>query len=128
MKILFLSDNYYPEVNAPAVRTHEHCVNWVKKGFNVTVITCFPNFPKGKVYRGYKNKLYQREIIDGVNVIRVWSYIAENKGFFKRILDYFSFCVSSFICGVFLDFNIIIGTSPSVFYTYLCKIIVICKK
>ena len=39
MKILFLTDNFPPEVNAPATRTYEHCVEWVKHGAEVTVIT-----------------------------------------------------------------------------------------
>ena len=30
MKILFLTDNFPPEVNAPATRTFEHCREWVK--------------------------------------------------------------------------------------------------
>ena len=50
MKILFLTDNFPPEVNAPATRTYEHCCEWVKSGVEVTVITCAPNFPKGKVF------------------------------------------------------------------------------
>ena len=50
MRILFLTDNFPPETNAPATRTHEHCKKWVEMGYQVTVITCFPNFPKGKVY------------------------------------------------------------------------------
>ena len=61
MKILFLTDNFPPESNAPATRTYEHCVNWVKMGYDVTVITCQPNFPVGKIYSGYKNKLYETE-------------------------------------------------------------------
>ena len=48
MKILFLTDNFPPEVNAPATRTYEHCKEWVKQGEEVTVITCTPNFPQGK--------------------------------------------------------------------------------
>ena len=72
MKILFITDNFPPEVNAPATRTFEHCKEWVKKGDEVTVITCAPNFPKGKVYEGYKNKLFQKEEIKGIKVIRVW--------------------------------------------------------
>jgi len=56
MKILFLTDNFPPEVNAPAVRTYEHCREWVRLGAEVTVITCAPNFPQGKVYQGYQNK------------------------------------------------------------------------
>ncbi|HIP45064.1 MAG TPA: glycosyltransferase WbuB, partial [Sulfurospirillum arcachonense] len=91
MKILFITDNFPPETNAPATRTHEHCKEWVKKGVEVTIITCAPNFPQGKVYEGYKNKFYQTEVIEGIKVIRVWSYITANEGFAKRVLDYVSF-------------------------------------
>ncbi len=115
MKILFLADNFPPEVNAPASRTYDHLKEWKKAGHDVTVITCTPNFPKGKVYDGYKNKLYQTEVMDGINVIRVWSYIAENKGFFRRTLDYISFSVTSFLVGLFVKCDIIIATSPQFF-------------
>lgn len=115
MKILFLADNFPPEVNAPASRTYDHLKEWKKAGHDVTVITCAPNFPKGKVYDGYKNKLYQTEVMDGINVIRVWSYIAENKGFFRRTLDYISFSVTSFLVGLFVKCDIIIATSPQFF-------------
>lgn len=115
MKILFLTDNFPPEVNAPASRTYEHCKEWVKKGAEVTVITCVPNFPKGKVYEGYKNKLYQKEEMDGIKVIRVWSYMVENKGFLKRTLDYISYSVTSFFAGLFVKTDIIIATSPHFF-------------
>lgn len=115
MKILFLSDNFPPEVNAPANRTYEHCKEWVKQGEEVTVITCVPNFPKGKVFNGYKNKLYQTEWIDGIKVIRVWSFISANKGKVKRILDYVSYGVMSFFAGLFCKTDVIIATSPQIF-------------
>lgn len=115
MKILFLTDNFPPEVNAPATRTLEHCREWVKNGVEVTVITCAPNFPKGKVFEGYKNKLIQKENIEGIRVIRVWSYIVENKGFFKRSLDYLSYSIAAFLTGLFIKSDIIIATSPQFF-------------
>jgi glycosyltransferase involved in cell wall biosynthesis len=115
LKILFLTDNFPPEVNAPATRTYEHCREWVKEGTDVTVITCAPNFPKGKVFDGYKNKLYQTEEIDGIKVIRVWSYISANSGFVKRILDFISYAVMAFWVGLFVKCDIIIGTSPQFF-------------
>ncbi len=115
MKLLFITDNFPPEVNAPATRTYEHCKEWVKEGIEVTVITCAPNFPRGKVFDGYKNKLYQKEIVDGIKVIRVWTYISANKGFVKRILDYLSFMISSFIVGLFINTDLIVATSPQFF-------------
>ncbi len=118
MKILFLTDNFPPEVNAPATRTYEHCQEWIKEGVEVTVITCVPNFPHGKLYKGYKNKLYQKENIDGIEVIRVWSYMSSNNGFIKRILDYLSFSFMSFLVGLFQKFDLIIATSPQFFTTW----------
>jgi len=115
MKILFLTDNFPPEVNAPATRTYEHCREWVKQGVEVTVITCAPNFPQGKVYDGYRNRMFQREEMDGIQVVRVWSYITANEGFLKRTVDYISFGVSSFFVGLFYDADVIVATSPQFF-------------
>lgn len=115
MKILFLTDNFPPEVNAPATRTYEHCKEWIRLGAEVTVITGEPNFPTGNVYRGYRNKLYQREEIDGIKVVRVWTYMTANKGIFKRTLDYMSFGFSATFAGLFQKCDVIIGTSPQLF-------------
>lgn len=118
MKILFLTDNFPPETNAPAARTYEHCVEWIKQGAEVTVITCAPNFPEGKLLNGYKNRLYQTEDIDGIKVVRVWSYMSRNAGFLKRTLDYLSFGMTAFLAGLFHRFDIIVATSPQIFTTF----------
>ena len=128
MTVLFLTDNFPPEVNAPASRTYEHACEWVKKGVRVKVITCNPNFPKGKIYDGYKNRLFKKEIIDGIEVIRVWSYIAENKGFSKRILDFTSYALMAFFVGLFIKADVIIGTSPQFFTAVSAKYLSILKR
>lgn len=115
MRILFLSDNFPPEVNAPASRTFDHCREWVKAGAEVTVVTCAPNFPQGKVYPGYKNKLWQTEMMDGIRVVRVWTYMVPNKGFIKRTLDYISFSVTGFLAALFVKTDVIVATSPQFF-------------
>jgi len=116
VRILFLTDNFPPEVNAPASRTFEHCREWVKAGHKVTVVTCAPNFPKGKVFDGYRNRLWQRETVEGIEVIRVWSYITANEGFVRRILDYQSYMVSAFLASLFVGrVDLIVGTSPQFF-------------
>ena len=116
MRILFLSDNFPPEVNAPASRTFEHCREWVRAGHEVTVITCAPNFPTGKVFAGYRNRLRSSETVEGIKVIRVWSYIARNAGVIRRILDYLSFMMSAIVAGLFVQRpDIIVATSPQFF-------------
>lgn len=116
MHILFLTDNFPPEVNAPASRTFEHCRAWVRDGQQVTVITGAPNFPKGRVFDGYRNRLWQSETMAGIRVIRVWTYISANEGFAKRILDYLSFMISATLVSLFVRRpDVVIGTSPQFF-------------
>jgi putative colanic acid biosynthesis glycosyltransferase WcaI len=116
LKILFLTDNFPPETNAPASRTYEHARSWVAAGHQVTVLGNVPNFPTGKVFPGYKNKLWQRETMDGIVVVRVWTYVTANEGFFRRSLDYFSFAVSGVLGGLFLPRpDVIVATSPQIF-------------
>lgn len=116
MKILFLSHYFPPEGNAPASRTYENARRWVADGHQVTVITCAPNCPEGVVYKGYANKLYQRERVDGIDVRRVWTYIAANEGTVRRIVNYVSYMVSAFIFSFFVKRpDVIIATSPQFF-------------
>jgi len=116
MHILFLSDNFPPEVNAPASRTFEHCREWVAAGHEVTVITCAPNFPQGKVFAGYRNRLWQKETMSGITVIRVWSYVTANEGFSRRIADYVSYMISATAAAPFVrKADVVVGTSPQFF-------------
>ena len=116
MHILFLTDNFPPETNAPATRTFEHVRRWVRAGAKVTVVTTAPNFPAGRLFPGYRNRLFQREWLDGVQTIRVWTYIAANEGFVRRTLDYMSFMVTGFLAGLFTPKpDVIVCTSPQFF-------------
>ncbi len=115
MHILFLTHYFPPEVNAPASRTYEHCKRWVEQGHKVTVVTCAPNCPDGVVYAGYKNK-HKAETIDGINVVRVWTYLAPNKGFAKRIANYVSYMLNAVLhCIAMRKVDVVIATSPQFF-------------
>jgi len=129
MHILFLTDNFPPEGNAPATRTFEHARVWVEQGHKVTVITCAPNFPEGKVYPGYKNKLFQKEYIAGIEVRRVKTYITANEGFLKRSLDYLSFMFAAFFAGLFVKRpDIVVATSPQFFCACAGWALSFCKR
>ena len=116
MKILFLSHYFPPEINAPASRTFEHCREWVKAGHEVTVVTCAPNHPRGKVYAGYRNRLFQREQREGIAVIRLWTYLSANEGFVLRTLNYVSFMLACILALPWLPkTDVVITTSPQFF-------------
>jgi glycosyltransferase involved in cell wall biosynthesis len=116
MRILILSHYYTPEVNAPASRTSEHSRAWARAGHQVTVVTCAPNHPRGKIYPGYKNRLFHREMVDGVEVVRLWTLLFANEGFVLRTLNYLSFLVAATAAAPFLpEPDVIVSTSPQFF-------------
>ena len=85
-------------------------------GHDVTVGTCAPNHPRGEVYPGYSNKLCQREQRDGIKVVRLWTYMTANEGFFKRTLNYVSYMVSAIVAAPFLPTaDAVLSTSPQFF-------------
>lgn len=116
MRILFLSDNFPPEGNAPATRLYEHATRWVRAGHEVTVITCAPNFPEGRLFAGYRNHWRRVETVDGIRVVRVKTYITANEGFLKRTLDYMSFMLMATVMSLFERRpEVVVATSPQFF-------------
>ena len=116
MKILLLTDRYHPEIAAPSVRHAGHARTWLAQGHEVTVVTSAPNVPRGRLFDGYRNRLYQEEWVDGVRVIRLWSYMTANEGFAKRLLDYLSLVATQVIfCFRYPAFDVVVATSPPLF-------------
>lgn len=119
MKILYISHYFYPEMGAASARVFELSKYWVENGHEVTVLTCFPNYPDGVIHYEYKGKfkkLFMREQICGINVIRTATYPTHLRSFFRRGLNYISFFISSIMVVPFLQsFDIIIATSPPLF-------------
>ena len=116
MHILVLSHYFPPEVNAPASRIAENARAWVAAGHRVTVVTCAPNHPHGTLYHGYRNRWFHRERIDGVDVIRVWTWLAANEGFLPRIANYLSYMVSVAVQRWRLPkADLVLSTSPQFF-------------
>jgi colanic acid biosynthesis glycosyl transferase WcaI len=89
--ILFLTPYYPPEVGAPQTRISQTATRLVTRGHRVTVLTTLPNYPSGVVPVEYRGGKRRREVLDGVEVVRVWSYISPNRGFLRRILSQLSF-------------------------------------
>lgn len=73
-----------------------------KLGHSVEVLTGFPSYPGGKVYKGYRIKFFQREVIDGISVIRVPLYPSHDRSSLRRIISYLSFAFSAAVLGSIL--------------------------
>lgn len=115
MRILFFTENFPPETNAAATRVFERAVYWAKWGHDVTVITCQPNFPHGRIFDGYRNE-YSTEEMQGIRVVRAKTYIAPNRGVGRRILDFLSFMVTGYLAAAKEPRpDVVVSTSPQFF-------------
>ncbi len=115
--VLFVTPYYPPEKTPPAIRISGISKGLLKRGYQVTVLTTFPNFPSGIVASEYRGKVITREVDDGIHVVRVWSYITPNKGFLRRILAQLSFgCIAPLLGWKYIGRpDIIIVESPPLF-------------
>lgn len=116
MRILFFSHYFPPEGNAPASRTFDHCTRWAAAGHEVTVVTCAPNHPRGRLYPGYRNRPRQVEYMEGVRVVRVATYLAANEGAWRRTANYLSYLAAAVPAGLLEPRpDVVIATSPQFF-------------
>lgn len=103
MKILLLTQWFDPE---PTFKGLLFAQALRDKGHEVEVLTGFPNYPGGNVYSGYKIKHYQKEVMDGITVHRAPLYPSHDGSALKRIANYVSFAVGTFIVGLLKTRNI----------------------
>ena len=115
--ILFITPYYPPENGAAAACVSETATRLVKRGHQVTVLTTVPNYPAGIVPPEYRGRLLQREVRDGVDVVRVWSYVSPNTSFLRRIVPQLSFALlAPLLGGIAVGHpDIIIVQSPPLF-------------
>ncbi len=100
MHFLVMAQCYAPEDVSAAVLITELATDLVRRGHQVSVITGAPNYPQGRVFDGYRNRLYQAEMLNGVQVIRTWSYISPSKKLLARLLHYGTYSATAFYGGL----------------------------
>ena len=128
--ILYISEYYPPEKGVAAICVSEFATRLVKLGHQVTMLTTVPNHPTGIVPQEYRGHVLQEEMLDGVRVVRVWSYVSPNKGFVRRILAQFSFgCLAPLLGGKAVGSpDIIIVQSPPLFDAIAGRVLAWWKK
>lgn len=94
VKVLIVSFYYEPELGAAPSRITNLAKGLKASGADVDVLTCLPNYPKGKVFDGYRGRFSMKETIDGINVYRYWTYATVSKNPFKRVLAMTSYAVT----------------------------------
>lgn len=94
--ILVISQYFYPE----SFRINDICQEWIKRGYDVTVVTGIPNYPQGKFYEGYGYCKKRTEKWNGINIIRI-PLIPRGNNSIGLAANYLSFVCSGWIWKCF---------------------------
>ena len=100
MRILLLTQLFQPEPNH--LKGLHFAKELARRGHQVEVLTGYPNYPGGSVYRGYRIRPWMRETMDGITVTRVMMNPSHNRSAIGRITCYASFALSAANLGPYL--------------------------
>ncbi len=96
LKILIITQYFWPE----NFRVNELSEELTKLGHQITILTGYPNYPKGDIYQKFKSNFSKYTKYKGVEIIRV-PILPRKKTKINLILNYSSFLVNSILIGFF---------------------------
>lgn len=105
--VLIIGINFSPELTGIGKYTGE-MVDWlIENNFYCTTVTAFPYYPYWKIQKPYKNRFYKRETLKNgkLHIYRCPMYVPEQPSGLKRLIQEFSFFLSSLIMIIYLLFK-----------------------
>lgn len=117
MRILLLTQYFLPETGAAQQRLSDLAERLSSFGHEVTVLTAMPNYPQGRVFEQYRKHIFLEEREEDIRILRVWSFVSQNRGFIARLCNYCSFALAALWVGVLRAGNqdVIVTESPPLF-------------
>lgn len=119
-QVAIITNYFPPEIGAASNRIF-HLAKGLSSSYEVTVITPLPNYPTGKIFNGYKNKLYTKSVEEEIKVHRLWSYASVSKNKFVRLFAMLSYSMALII--YFLRNSVpnrVIIQSPPLIVAFTC--------
>ena len=133
MKILIVAERYWPEVGAAPSRLANMAEGLKENGCDVEVLTGLPNYPKGKIFEGYRGCLFRREEYRGMTLFRYWLYATVSRHPIARVLNMFSLAVTiwffvfrrrrikSYDCVIIQTPTLVVASSAMLMFKYLYR-------
>ena len=95
MKDILIITNYFPPETGAASNRIFHLAEGLKKhNFNVSVLTPLPNYPKGKIFEGYRGRFKHTSIKNDITIHRLWIFASNSKNKLLRLLAMLSYSFS----------------------------------
>jgi len=117
MRILLLTQYFPPEIGAAQQRLSDLAKRLCSFGHQITVLTSLPNYPTGRIFDGYRGRIFLEEYRDGIRILRTWAYASPSRSFLRRLLNYFSFAFLATWFGIWRagKQDIVVVESPPLF-------------
>lgn len=100
-KILIVTECFYPE----EFKINDIAISWKDKNYEVDVLTLVPSYPQGKIFKGYKNGIFQKSFYQGIKIYRVHAVTGYRDSTIKKIYKYISFMILGSIASIFIGKN-----------------------
>lgn len=94
MRVLIVSPSYLPEIGAAPSRITNMAEGLSGLGIKVDVLTCLPNYPKGRIFDGYRGAFSKTEDVNGITVFRYWTYASISRRPLVRLASMCSFATT----------------------------------
>ena len=128
-KVLIISNYFPPEMGAASNRMHHLALGLNQRNFDVAVIAPLPNYPTGKIFKGYNGVFKKSAIENGIHINRLWIYASNSRNTFSRLLAMLSYSISLtwFILWNKIP-NTVIVQSPPLLVAFTCMLFLKRKK
>lgn len=116
MHILIIHQAFAGLDEAGGTRHYEMARFLVKRGHTVTIIASPISYITGRPQKEKIAWLEEQNPEPGITILRSYAYPALHRSFFHRLVNFFSFMLSSFITGLQVkNIDLVWGTCPPIF-------------
>lgn len=128
MRIMIITHVYPPEYAPAGIMAVELAEELTRAGHQVTVLTGFPSHPSGRLFPGWRARLFRKERTDsGFTLVRCIHSFVLRFGFLGKLWYYLTFAVTSFVGGMLQGpFDVLVIQSTPIFgpvtATWLAKV------
>lgn len=110
---LTIITQWFPPEQAPFGKMMAELGNGLAaNGWDVTVVTGFPNHPQGSVFSGYRKRWSTEEFVGPVRVVRVWLATFTHRALPARLATFLTFTMTA-------SWRLLIAPSPDVIFAVL---------
>jgi len=119
MRVLFVTTYYAPDGGGASMHITRIARLLTERGHEVTVLAPMPHYPQGRIREGYRGRFMMREILDGVEIMRVWLWATPSKRISRRLISQVSLMLTAFLRGLFMRrFDVLFVQSQPIFLSF----------